>query len=61
MHKTHSKMHMHDLIKIDKIVFEVVRGRLLTPPPPPPPGPLTVSNIQHRIGLKELCHMTDTS
>ena len=36
MRKTHSTMHMHDILTIDTIVFEIVkkgRGGLLKPPP----------------------------
>ena len=35
MPKTPSKMHMHDMVKIVTIVFEIVgAGRVLKPPPP---------------------------
>ena len=26
MHKTPSKLHMYDMVRIDKIVFEIVEG-----------------------------------
>ena len=41
MRKTPSKMHMHDMVTIDRIVFEIVGGweafehPTQTPPPPP--------------------------
>ena len=39
MRKTLSKMHLHDIVKIDNIVFEIVAGGgggQLKPHPPPP-------------------------
>ena len=33
MHETPGKMHMYDMVKIDKIVFEIV-DRFNSPPPP---------------------------
>ena len=38
--KTPSKMHMYDMVKIDKIVFEIVGGLL-------PPPPRIVSCLKH--------------
>ena len=32
-----SEMHMHDMVKIDTVVFEVVRRGLLNQSNPPPP------------------------
>ena len=28
-------MHMYDMVKSDKIVFEIVEGAIKAPPPPP--------------------------
>ena len=36
MPKTPGKMHMYDIVKIDTIVLEIVRGGAFNPPPPPP-------------------------
>ena len=53
-----SKIHMHDMITIDTIVFEIVLegGGGLNPNIPPPKlletGALCVSNILDRIRLK---------
>ena len=43
MLKTPGKMHIYDMVKIDKIIFEIVKGGggILTPPPLPP-GSLSV-------------------
>ena len=53
MRETPSKMHMHDMGKIDTIVFEIVGGgggNLKTPHP----GSLTVSNTPDWIGLRHI-------
>ena len=49
MRKTPSKMHMHDMVRIDFMVFEIVvgEGRLN-----PPPRSLAFSNTQERIGFR---------
>ena len=49
MPKRPIKMHKHDMVKIDSIVFEVVEGGGLYPSPPP--GSLAVRNTPDRIGL----------
>ena len=36
MRETPSKIHMHDMVTIDTIVFEIVGGGDLLKPPPPP-------------------------
>ena len=41
MPKTSGKMHMYDMVKIDTIVFEIVRGGGAFKPPPSP-GSLAV-------------------
>ena len=38
MRQRPGQMHMHDMVTIDTIVFEIVGG---ASPPPPPPGSLT--------------------
>ena len=36
MGETPSKLHMHDMVKIDiLIVFEIMGGGVTVPPPPP--------------------------
>ena len=40
--KTTGKMHTYDIVKIDKIFFEIVGGGALLKPPGAPPGSLTV-------------------
>ena len=35
MRQRPGQMHMHDMVTIDTIVFEIVGGGLLKPPPPP--------------------------
>ena len=42
MPKTSGKIHMYNMVKIDKTVFEIVGRGGLSNPPPPPPGSLTV-------------------
>ena len=36
MHKTPTRMHMHDIVKIDTMVFQIVGGRGAFDTPPPP-------------------------
>ena len=36
MPKTPGKIHMYDMVKIDKIVFENIGGGAFKAPPPPP-------------------------
>ena len=42
MPKTPGKMHMHDMVKINTIVFEIVGGGGGAFKAPPPPGSLAV-------------------
>ena len=35
MPKTPSKMHMYDKVKINTIIFEIIRGAFKAPPLPP--------------------------
>ena len=36
MRQTPWQMHMYDIVTIDTIVFEIVRGEAFKAPPPPP-------------------------
>ena len=54
--ETLSKMHMYDMLKIDRIVFEIVTGCFKSPSA----GLLSVSNTRGLIGLQttEVCTVT---
>ena len=51
MDQTPSKMHMHDMVTIDTIVFEIVGGVGGGAFKTTPPGSLTFSNTPDQIGL----------